>query len=133
VVDRASGEQTRVDVVFPDAAGVDGVFDLQSPAYWGYPGLMATISPDDRWSPVLVTSNAQQFGLIDLVTGQLVMLTANPPAGLWWSPDDGFALYSDNGRLMLFNTTDGSRTNVLPGEGAVEAFAVRPAVAAPAA
>jgi hypothetical protein len=36
------------------------------------------------------------------------------------------ALYSDNGRLMLFNTADGSKTNVLPSEGGVKAFAVRP-------
>ena len=38
----------------------------------------------------------------------------------------------DNGRLMLFNTADGSKTNVLPSEGGVKAFAVRPA-AVPAA
>jgi hypothetical protein len=31
--------------------------------------------------------------------------------------------------LMLFNTADGSKTNVLPSEGGVKAFAVRPAAA----
>jgi len=118
-----------VEVVYPEAADVNGVFDLQSPASWGYPGLMETISPDDRWTPVLVTNYAQQFGLIDLVTGQLVVLGANPPSALWWSPDGSVALYSDNGRLMLFNTADGSKTNVLPSEGGVKAFAVRPAAA----
>jgi len=126
VVDRASGEQTTVEVVYPEAVDVNGVFDLQNPASWGYPGLMEMISPDDRWTPVLVTNYAQQFGLIDLVTGQLVVLGANPPSALWWSPDGSVALYSDNGRLMLFNTADGSKTNVLPSEGGGEAFAVRP-------
>lgn len=128
VVDRASGQETQVDVVFPDSGGPDGIFDLQSSAYWGYPGLLEMISPDDRWAPVLVTNNMQQFALIDLVTGELVVLGANPPSGLWWSPDGSVALYSDNGRLMLFNAADSSRTNVLPSEGGVKAFAVRPAV-----
>ena len=126
VVDRASGQQTQVDLMIPEPGGLEGVFDLQSPAFWGYPGLLETISPDDRWAPVLVTNNAQQFGLVDLVTGQLVVLSANAPSGLWWSPDGSLALYSDNGRLMLFNTADGSSTNVLPSEGGVKAFAVRP-------
>ncbi|MFL5332845.1 MAG: hypothetical protein ACJ8H8_06620, partial [Geminicoccaceae bacterium] len=88
---------------------------------------MGAISPDDRWAPVVLSNNQQQFGLIDLTTGRFTKLTPNPPAGLWWSPDARFAIYNDSSRLMLFDTQQLTTTDIAPRGVIVDAFAVRPA------
>ena len=89
---------------------------------------MGAISPDDRWAPVVLSNDRQRFGLIDLTTGEFVSLGANPPSGVWWSPDGRFAIYNQSSRLMLFDTQQRTTTDIAPPGIAVDAFAVRPAV-----
>jgi hypothetical protein len=101
---------------------------VQSAAFWSSPELMGAISPDDRWAPVMLANDRQQFGLIDLTTGELVALGANPPSGMWWSPDSRFAIYNQSRRLMLFDTQQRITTDIAPHGIAVDAFAVRPVV-----
>jgi hypothetical protein len=130
VVDRASGARTQVQPIDDESAPID-ILDVQSPAFWSSPELMGAISPDDRWAPIVLSNNQQQFGLVDLTTGQFTKLAANPPSGLWWSPDGRFAIYNESSRLMLFDTQQLTTTDIAPQGMLVDAFAVRPA--APAA
>jgi hypothetical protein len=124
VVDRASGQRTELELSAP--GNPIGVFDLQSAGFWGYPELLGAVSPDDRWAPTMVTGGRQQFGLLDLTTGEYVPISPNPPSGLWWSPDGRSVIYNQNGRLMLFDPVQRTWTDVLPAGVSVESFAVRP-------
>jgi len=83
---------------------------------------MGAISPDDRWAPIVLSNNQQQFGLVDLTTGQFTKLAANPPSGLWWSPDGRFAIYNESSRLMLFDTQQLTTTDIAPQGLLVDAF-----------
>ena len=124
VVDRASGQRTELELSAP--GNPIGVFDLQSAGFWGFPELLGAVSPDDRWAPTMVTGGRQQFGLLDLTTGEYVPISPNPPSGLWWSPDGRSVIYNQNSRLMLFDTEQRTLTDILPANVSVEAFAVRP-------
>lgn len=126
VVDRNTGARTQV-MPYDSESGPLDVLGVQSPAFWSSPELMGAISPDDRWAPVVLSDDQQQFGLIDLTTGELVPLGANPPTGLWWSADGRFAIYNESSRLMLFDTQQRGTTDIAPHGVAVDAFAVRPA------
>jgi hypothetical protein len=130
VLDRATGLRTEIDFRNSDSDDPQGVFDLQSPAFWGFPELLGAVSPDDRWAPIMVTSDRQQFGLVDLTTGEFVAVAPNPPSGFWWAPDGRTAVYAQNNRLMLFDTEQRTWTDVVPGSVAVDAFAVRPSASA---
>jgi hypothetical protein len=127
LADRATGDRTEV-VPYDSASGPLAVLDVQSPAFWSSPELMGAISPDDRWAPIMLSTDGQQFGLIDLTSGELVPLGANPPSGLWWSPDAHFAIFNQSSRLMLFDTQQRTTIDIAPHGIAVDAFAVRPAV-----
>ena len=126
VVDRATGLPREIPFGAPQLGALDGLFDLQSAAYWGSPGLMGAISPDDRWAPIMVANTRQQFGLIDLTTGEFVRLGAAPPSALWWSPDGRVAIYNEGSRLTLFDTEQRTSTDITPPGVAAGGFAVRP-------
>ena len=127
VADRVTGARTQVVPYDPESGPLD-VLDVQSPAYWSSPELMGAISPDDRWAPAMLSNERQQFVLIDLTTGELLELGANPPSGLWWSPDGRYAIYNQSNRLMLFDTQQRARTDIAPHGLSIDAFAVRPPV-----
>jgi hypothetical protein len=127
VVDRVTGARTQVVPSDPETGPLN-VLDVQSPAFWGTPELMGAISPDDRWAPIVLSNDRQRFGLVDLTTGEFVSLGANPPSGVWWSPDGRLAIYNQSSRLMLFDTEQRKTTDIAPPGIAVGAFAVRPAV-----
>jgi len=126
VIDRASGERTQVVPTATESGPID-ILDVQSPAFWSSPELMGAVSPDDRWAPIVLSNNQQQFGLVDLTTGQFTGLGANAPSGLWWSPDARFAIYTQSSRLMLFDTQQLTTTDIAPNGIVVDAFAVRSA------
>jgi hypothetical protein len=126
VTDRETGERTKLDAHFSETGKPIGAFDMQSSAFWGNPELLGAVSPDDRWAPIMVNGNLQQFGLLDLTTGGFVPFPANPPSSLWWSPDGRAAIYVQNNRLMLFDTGLNSWTDIVPGSMSVDSFAVRP-------
>lgn len=125
VIDRTSGARTRV-VPTDSGSGAIDILDVRSPAFWSSPELMGAISPDDRWAPMMVANDEQQFGLIDLTTGRFTALGADPPSGWWWSPDGRFAIYNENSTLQLFDTHQLTAVEVAPEGIAVDAFAVRP-------
>ena len=87
---------------------------------------MGAVSPDDRWAPAINPNSGQQFGLLDLTTGEFVPIAPNPPSGLWWAPDGRVAIYNQNSRLMLFDTEQRTSTDMLSASVFVAAFAVRP-------
>jgi hypothetical protein len=126
VLDRVTGQRTKLDVNMARTGVPIGVFDIQSPAFWGTADLLGAVSPDDRWAPIMVTGNVQQFGLVDLTTGEFVPVAGNPPSGLWWAPDSRSAIYNLNSRLTLFDTEQRTWTDILPASVSVDAFAVRP-------
>jgi hypothetical protein len=126
VLDRATGQRTELDPGTTESGDPIGVFDLQNPGYWGSPDLMGAVSPDDRWAPTIIAGNGQQFGLLDLTTGEFVPIAPNPPSSLWWAPDGRTVVYNQNNRLMLFDTEQRTWTDVLPPTVFVAAFAVRP-------
>jgi hypothetical protein len=126
VLDRATGQRTELDLGSSESGDPLGVFNLQSAAFWGSPELLGAVSPDDRWAPTMITSSRQEFGLLDLTTGEFVPVSPNPPSSLWWSPDGRTAIYDQNSRLMLFDTEQRTWTDVLPASVSVDAFAVRP-------
>jgi hypothetical protein len=126
VVDRGSGARTQVVPTDSESGAID-ILDVQSPAFWSSPELMGAISPDDRWAPMMLSNNQQQFGLIDLTTGRFTALGVNPPSGWWWSPNGRFAIYNQDSDLKLFDTQQLITNAIAPQGIAVEAFAVRPA------
>jgi hypothetical protein len=126
VLDRATGQRTELDPGISESGDPIGVFDLQNATFWGFPELMGAVSPDDRWAPAINTSSGQQFGLLDLTTGEFVPIAPNPPSGLWWTPDGRAVIYNQNSRLMLFDTEQRTSTDVLSPSVFVAAFAVRP-------
>lgn len=126
VADRTTGARAEVVPYHPDSGPIDAL-DVQSPAFWSSPELMGAISPDDRWAPVVLSDDQQQFGLIDLTTGEFVPIGVNPASGWWWSPDSRYAIYNQNSRLLLLDTQQRTTTGVAPPSVAVDAFAVRPA------
>jgi hypothetical protein len=127
VLDRASEQRTELDPGVTEAGDPTGIFDLQNAGFWGSPELMGAVSPDDRWAPVMMAGTSQQFGLLDLTTGDFVPVAPDPPSSLWWSPDGRIAIYNQNGRLRLFDTEQRTSTDVVePGSVSAAAFTVRP-------
>jgi hypothetical protein len=126
VLDRASGQRSELDVTRSDSGDPIAILSLQSAAFWGAPELLGAVSPDDRWAPTMIADGGQQFGLLDLTTGEFVPVSPNPPSGLWWSPDGRIAIYNQNSRLMLFDTEQRTWTDIVPANVSVDAFAVRP-------
>ena len=124
VLDRASGQRTELELSAP--GNPIGVFDLQSAGFWGNPELLGAVSPDDRWAPTMVTGGRQQFGLVDLTTGEYVPISPNPPSGFWWSPDGRSVILNQNSRLMLFDLVQRTWTDILSADVSVDSFAVRP-------
>ena len=126
VLDRASGERTELDLGISESGDPIRVFDLQNATFWGSPELMGAVSPDDRWAPAINPNSGEQFGLLDLTTGEFVPVAPTPPSGLWWTPDGRAAIYNQNSRLMLFDTEQRTWTDLLSPSVFVAAFAVRP-------
>jgi hypothetical protein len=126
VLDRATGQRTALDPGITEAGDPIGIFDLQNAGFWGSPELMGAVSPDDRWAPTMMAGSRQQFGLLDLTTGEFVPVAPNPPSSLWWAPDGRSAIYNQNSRLMLFDTEQRTWADVLPPSVFVAAFAIRP-------
>ena len=77
------------------------VFD--NPANYGFPSMISAISPDGRYSPIMVIDTDQDYGVIDLTTGEFIQLGDQPESSLWWSPDSRSAMYLVNGHLMLYD------------------------------
>jgi hypothetical protein len=126
VVDRATGESRPLTPVLPppDDASEIGFFD--SPANYGQPGLLSAISPNGRYSPIVVVGRDQDYGVIDLVSGEFFQLGDTPESGLWWAPDSKSAMYLSNGHLTVFDLDTRERFEVSPDVFPLQAFVVRP-------
>jgi hypothetical protein len=126
VLDRASGERRQLAITDSRTGDPIATLAIQSMMYWGAQDLLGAISTDGRWAPAMIQNDREQFGLIDLTTGQFLPVAPNAPTGIWWAPDGRSVIYNQNQRLMLFDTEQRTWTDVVPASVAVQAFAVRP-------
>jgi hypothetical protein len=129
VVDRTTGTSTPLTPVFPEGEEESPErLMFESAANYGYPGLLAAISPDGRYSPILINGRDQDFGVIDLVTGEFIQFGDTPQSSLWWSPDSRSAMYLVNGHLTVYDLETRTTYEVSQDVFPLNAFAVRPAV-----
>ena len=127
VIDRATGTTTPLEpTVLEATTGSTPIEHFDSPAGYGYPSLLSAISPDGRYSPIMMASVDQDYGVIDLTTGEFVQFGDVPESSLWWSPDSRSAMYLVNGHLTVFDfdtrTTYEVSTDLFP----LREFVVRP-------
>jgi hypothetical protein len=127
VIDRATGTTTPLEpTVLAAPTSPRPVEYFDSPASYGFPSLLSAISPDGRYSPILVADADQDYGVIDLTTGEFVQFGDMPESSLWWSPDSRSAMYLVNGHLTVYDfdtrTTYEVSTDVFP----LQEFVVRP-------
>jgi hypothetical protein len=127
VVDRATGESRSLTPVLapPDDATEIRFFD--SPANYGHPSLVSAISPDGRYSPITIAGRDQDYGVIDLNSGEFIQLGDTPESGLWWAPDGASVMYLSNGHLTVFDFDTRDTYEVSPDVFPLQAFVVRPA------
>ena len=127
VVDRTTGESRSVvpTIAEPTTATQASPY-LESPAAYGFPALISGISPDGRYSPIMISSVDQDYGLVDLVTGEFIQLGDYPESGLWWAPDSRSVMYIVNGHLMVFEIESRNTYEVSPDVFPLAAFTVRP-------
>ena len=87
VVDRATGEATPLTptLLEPTTEVTSPFFD--NPANYGFPTLMSSVSPDNRYAPIIMNGPDQDYGVIDLTTGEFIQFGDYPESALWWSPD----------------------------------------------
>jgi hypothetical protein len=127
VIDRATGNTTSLQPYVADAtSGTRPIGFFDTPTSYGFPSLLSAISPDGRYSPIMVTDVDQDYGVIDLTTGEFVQFGDVPESSLWWSPDSRRAMYLVNGHLTVYDldtrTTYEVSTDLFP----LQDFAVRP-------
>jgi hypothetical protein len=129
VIDRTTG---AVAPLAPAAPAHDTtsppieVFD--NPANYGFPSVMSTISPDGRYAPIMVLDTGQDYGVIDLTTGDFIRLGDQPVSSLWWSPDSRSVMYLSNGHLLLYDFDTGASDEVSTDFSRLHDFAVRPPI-----
>jgi hypothetical protein len=128
VLDRSTGSTRPLTPRLPPAFGGAGAARVfESAGAYGFPSMLAAISPDGRRAPIVVSGNDLAFGVIDLGTGQFVELGDAPGSGWWWAPDGHAAMYIAGEQLMMYDFDEGSAFAVAPGVE-MTAFAVRPDV-----
>jgi hypothetical protein len=98
----------------------------ESPANYGQPGLLSAISPDGRYSPIMVSDVDQDYGVIDLTSGEFIQLGDVPESGLWWAGDSRSAVYLVNGHLMVYDFDARDVYEVSQDVFPLRSFAVRP-------
>jgi hypothetical protein len=126
VVDRSTGEsRSVVPTIVEPTTGTQWSPYLESPAAYGFPALISGISPDGRYSPIMLSSVDQDYGLVDLVTGEFIQLGDYPESALWWAPDSRSAMYIVNGHLMVYETESRNTYEVSPDVFPLAAFTVR--------
>ena len=120
VVDRGTGERHRV----PSPAGSPGVFEPPL-AYAGT--MLDNLSPTGEYIAVTSTPRAVRvLGLLSLETGEFVAL--GQPAEdskVAWSWDGRLAFYEGNGRVMVYDTIDGTTIVASPHDAYVLSFTTR--------
>jgi hypothetical protein len=128
VIDRATGDSRSLTVrrSEPTTAPERPQY-LESPASYGHPTLLTGISPDGRYSPLSVSDIDQDYGLVDLETGEFIQLGDYPESGVWWSPDSRSVMYLVNGHLTVFDLESRGTYEVSIDVYPLSAFAVRPA------
>ena len=89
---------------------------------------MSTISPDGRYAPIMVLDTGQDYGVIDLTTGDFIRLGDQPVSSLWWSPDSRSVMYLSNGHLLLYDFDTGASDEVSTDFSRLHDFAVRPPI-----
>jgi hypothetical protein len=127
VIDRATGTNTPlVPTVLSATTDAAAIEYFDSPAGYGFPSLLSAISPDGRYSPIMVSNVDQDYGVIDMTTGEFIQFGDVPESSLWWSPDSRSAMYLVNGHLTVYDfdtrTTYEVSTDVFP----LQEFVVRP-------
>jgi hypothetical protein len=133
VIDRATGTSTPLTTpLTPTAAAPDAttpkfeVFD--NPANYGFPAMISAMSPDGRYSPIMVVDTDQDYGVIDLTSGEFIRFGNQPESSLWWSPDSRTAMYLDNGHLIAYDFDTRSTYEVSTDLFPLQDFVVRPLV-----
>jgi hypothetical protein len=127
VIDRATGNSTPLQpTVAEPATGTRPIGYFDTPTSYGFPSLLTAISPDGRYSPIMVTDVDQDYGVIDLTTGEFVQFGDVPESSLWWSADSRRAMYLVRGHLTVYDfdtrTTYEVSTDLFP----LQDFVVRP-------
>ena len=126
VIDRATGEATPlIPTLLEPTTEVKSPF-FDNPANYGYPTLMASISPDNRYAPIIMNGPDQDYGVIDLTTGEFIQFGDYPESALWWSPDSMSAMYLVNGHLTVYDFNQRASYEVSQDVFPLQAFTVRP-------
>jgi hypothetical protein len=68
----------------------------------------------------------QDYGVIDLTTGEFIQFGDYPESGLWWAPDSTSAMYLVNGHLTVYDFAAGASYDVSQDVFPLQAFTVRP-------
>jgi hypothetical protein len=102
------------------------VFD--NPANYGFPAMISAMSPDGRYSPIMIVDTDQDYGVIDLTSGEFIRFGNQPESSLWWSPDSRTAMYLDNGHLIAYDFDTRSTYEVSTDLFPLQDFVVRPLV-----
>ena len=126
VIDRATGESRNLTPVLAPPDDGSEVLFYDSPANYGHTGLLSAISPDGRYSPIVIQARDQDYGVIDLVSGEFIQFGDTPQSGLWWAPDSRSAMYLSNGHLTAFDFETRETFEVSPDVFPLQAFVVRP-------
>ena len=115
VIDRATGNTTPLQPYVADTTTSRPIGYFDTPTSYGFPSLLSAISPDGRYSPIMVTDVDQDYGVIDLTTGEFIQFGDVPESSLWWSPDSRRAMYLVNGHLTVYDfDTRARRTRCRP-------------------
>jgi hypothetical protein len=127
VIDRATGDASPLEPnLLASSSGRRAIEYFDSPAGYGYPSLLAAISPDGRYSPVMVADEDQDYGVIDMTTGEFIQFGDMPESSLWWSADSRSAMYLVNGHLTVYDFDAGTTYEVSTDVFPLQDFVVRP-------
>jgi hypothetical protein len=128
VIDRATGATTPLQPYMADpTTGTRPLGYFDTATSYGFPSLLSAISPDGRYSPIMVTDvDPHAFGVIDLTTGEFTQFDGLPESSLWWSPDSRRAMYLVNGRLTVYDFDTRSTYEVSTDLFPLQEFVVRP-------
>jgi hypothetical protein len=125
VIDRTTGEATPLTPTVLEPTTEGRMPYYENPANYGQPSLMAAVSPDNRYAPVIVTGLDQDYGVIDLTTGEFIQFGDYPESTLWWSQDGTSAMYLVNGNLTVYDFTSRSTYEVSQDVLPLQSFSVR--------